>query len=117
MSVPEEVREGARHFNARRYFEAHEAWEDHWGKGGPEERAATLGLIKAAVALHHLEAGNTAGFGWQAKEAVKHLTSHAGMWPELQLGALAETMESLVAQVRFHGHVPEPFEPPTLPGV
>ncbi|HET6403786.1 MAG TPA: DUF309 domain-containing protein [Candidatus Thermoplasmatota archaeon] len=114
MSLPEEILAGIRHFNARRYFEAHEAWEDHWGKGGPDERGATLGLIKAAVALHHLEARNAAGFAWQAGEAVKHLRANAHIWPPLELGALAETLESLVAQVRFHGRTPEPFEPPTL---
>lgn len=101
--IPAEVVEGVRLFNAGAYFEAHEAWEDHWGRGAPEERAATLGLIKAAVALHHLEAGNHAGFSWQAAEAVKHLRAQSAMWPELRLGELAEEMESLVAQVKFHG--------------
>lgn len=114
--LPEEVRAGVRHFNAREFFEAHEAWEDHWGKGSPSERAATLGLIKAAVALHHLDAKNVAGFSWQAGEAIKHLRQNADVWPELGLAALAEEMESLVAQVRFHGdraevelpHLPDP---------
>lgn len=115
MPLPEEILAGIRHFNARAFFEAHEAWEDHWGKGGADERGATLGLIKAAVALHHLEAKNPAGFAWQAAEAVKHLRTNAHMWPELDLGGLAETLESLVAQVRFHGAPPSDFEPPTLP--
>lgn len=115
MSVPEDVRVGIRLFNAGKFFEAHEAWEDHWGKGGPEERAATLGLIKAAVALHHLEASNPVGFSWQAGEAVKHLREQADVWPELGLASLAEEIESLVAQVRFHGKPPEPFAPPRLP--
>ena len=114
MAPPEEVRAGIRHFNAGRFFEAHEAWEDHWGKGGPAERAATLGLIKAAVALHHLEAGNVAGFSWQAGEAIRHLEENAGVWPELHLATLAEELGSLVAQVRFHGRAVEPFTPPRL---
>jgi hypothetical protein len=115
--IPEEVRHGARLFNEGKYFEAHEAWEDHWGKGGPEERAATLGLIKAAVALHHLEAGNAAGFAWQGGEAVKHLRAQASVWPELGLAALAEELESLLAQVRFHGAPKPPFSPVRLPDV
>lgn len=115
MALPEEIRAGVAHFNARRYFEAHEAWEDHWGKGGPEERSATLGLIKAAVALHHLEARNAAGFAWQAAEGIRHLRQNAHVWPELGLATLADELESLVAQVRFHQRVPEPFEPPVLP--
>lgn len=113
--VPDEVREGIRLFNAGEYFEAHEAWEGHWGKGDPAERAATLGLIKAAVALHHLEARNGAGFSWQAGEAIRHLRQNARVWPELRLEALADELESLVAQVRFHGRAVEPFDAPTLP--
>lgn len=115
MSVPAEVIVGLRLFNAGAFFEAHEAWEDHWGKGAPEERAATLGLIKAAVALHHLEAQNPAGFAWQAGEAVKHLRAQAGVWPALRLGELAEELESLAAQVRFHGLPLVGWTPPRLP--
>jgi uncharacterized protein len=113
--VPEEVLAGVRLFNAGEYFEAHEAWEDHWGKGAPAERSATLGLIKAAVALHHLEARNAAGFSWQAGEAIKHLRQNGDVWPELRLAELADELESLVAQVRFHGRAAEPFAPPKLP--
>ncbi|HUR68283.1 MAG TPA: DUF309 domain-containing protein [Candidatus Thermoplasmatota archaeon] len=115
--IPEEVLAGVRLFNERRFFDAHEAWEDHWGKGASGERAATLGLIKAAVALHHLEAQNPAGFAWQAAEAVKHLRAQSAVWPDLRLDALAEELESLAAQVRFHGAPREPFVPPTLPAL
>lgn len=117
LGVPEEVKAGIEHFNAGRFFEAHEAWEDHWGKGGPEERAATLGLIKAAVALHHLEARNGAGFSWQAQEAIRNLRENSTVWPELKLAQLADEMESLVAQVRFHGRAPSPFISPRIPTV
>lgn len=101
--IPDEVLAGVRHFNERDYFEAHEAWEDHWGKGGPEERGLTLGLIKAAVALHHLAAHNVSGFAWQAEQALPHLRAHHALWPQLRIDALADELESLLAQVRFHG--------------
>ena len=116
MDVPADVLEGARLFNERAWFEAHEAWEEHWGKGGPDEREATLGLIKAAVALHHLEARNAAGFAWQAGEAVPRLRACAHVWPELRLDELAEALDSLAAQWRFHGRLDEGrWEPPRLP--
>ena len=113
--VPDEVRLGVAHFNLGEYFEAHEAWEDHWGKGGPQERELMLGLIKAAVALHHLEARNEAGFLWQAKEAVPRLRAHGALWPSLKLEELAEALDSLVAQARFRGAPPEEWERPLLP--
>ncbi len=113
--IPEEVLAGIRHFNAGDYFEAHEAWEDHWGKGGPAERGLTLGLIKAAVALHHLEADNPVGFTWQAEQAIPHLRLHHLVWPELQIDAFADAIESLLAQYRFHGRIVDTEPLPTLP--
>jgi len=103
VTLPDEILRGIRHFNAGEYFEAHEAWEDHWGHGGPQERAATLGLIKAAVALHHLQAGNGPGFAWQAQEAIRNLRGNHEVWPALRLDALAEALDGLAAEVRFHG--------------
>ena len=113
--VPDDVRTGIAHFNLGEYFEAHEAWEDHWGKGTREERELTLGLIKAAVALHHLEGRNPAGFLWQAKEAVPRLRAHGALWPSLKLEELADALESLAAQARFRGAVPDDWERPLLP--
>lgn len=117
VSVPEDVLTGARLFNDGAYFEAHEAWEDHWGHGSIEERELTLGLIKAAVALHHLEQQNEAGFHWQAKEAIPRLRAHHARWPALKLDALAEELDSLIAQSRFQGNIPKQWERPQIPGV
>lgn len=47
------VREGIEHFNARRYFEAHEAWEEVWRSTTPEPRELWRGLIQVAVGLYH----------------------------------------------------------------
>ena len=114
MPVPPEILAGARHFDAGEFFEAHEAWEDHWGMGAPEERALTLALIKAAVALHHLKGGNLAGFAWQGERAIAPLRGHAGVWPELSIAELADALESLLAQTRFRGRAPEDLDVPRL---
>lgn len=115
MTLPERVVAGATLFNEGRFFEAHEAWEDHWGGGSAEERRATLGLIKAAVALHHLASGNVAGFAWQAERAVAALRDGAVVWPELRLAQLADALDGLAAEVRFHGRLREPVTLPNLP--
>ena len=114
MSAPPEVMEGVFLFDLGAYFEAHEAWEEHWGAGPLAERELTLGLIKAAVALHHLEAGNVAGFAWQAKEAIPRLRAHAALWPGLRVADLADALDSLGAQARHHGRVPDAWERPRL---
>lgn len=52
---------GIEEFNRRRYFESHEVWEGLWiGEKGPG-RSFYKGLIQAAVALYHLERGNSHG--------------------------------------------------------
>lgn len=101
MNLPPEIVTGIQHFDRAEFFDAHEAWEDHWGKGPPAERALTLGLIKAAVALHHLAHDNAAGFAWQAEKAVPLLRENAEVWPELRSGDLADALESLAAQQRM----------------
>lgn len=49
-------------FNAGRYFEAHEAWEEEWlrAPAGPW-RDGCQGLIQVAAALHHATRGNGRG--------------------------------------------------------
>ena len=62
---PEERRrlliEGVDHFNAERFFEAHEVWEEVWRSTTPEPRQLLQGLIQIAVAmLHHRDRGRPA---------------------------------------------------------
>jgi predicted metal-dependent hydrolase len=44
--------EGIALFNQRRFFEAHEAWEEIWRSTTPEPRDLFQGLIQVAAALH-----------------------------------------------------------------
>jgi predicted metal-dependent hydrolase len=63
--APEERRrlllEGIDHFNAARFFEAHEAWETVWRSTTPEPKELLQGLIQVAVGMvHHLDRGRPA---------------------------------------------------------
>ena len=45
-------------FNAGRYFEAHEAWEEVWRSTTPEPKDLLQGLIQIAVGMvHHIDRG------------------------------------------------------------
>ena len=49
-------------FNRGDYFDAHEAWEDHWHTLPPgPTRDAMQVLIQIAVALEHRQRGNATG--------------------------------------------------------
>ncbi len=48
-------------FNARRFFDAHEAWEEIWLQSPQPERAFLQGIIQIAAAFHHYLRGNRGG--------------------------------------------------------
>lgn len=105
--LSEAVLAGIRAFNAGRYFDAHDLWEEHWGLGPDRERKLLLGLIKAAVALHHLRNGNVRGFDAQLDLGLPHLSANADLWPDLPLAVFVEELASLQAAVRFHADLGE----------
>lgn len=67
--------EGAEHYDAGRYFEAHEAWEHLWRALPPgEEKLQVQGLIQLAVSLEHHRRGNPRGRDGQWSKASSKLT-------------------------------------------
>jgi uncharacterized protein len=52
---------GLAHFNAREFFEAHEAWEELWLVEAEPEKTFLQGLIQVAAAFHHCGRGNLRG--------------------------------------------------------
>jgi predicted metal-dependent hydrolase len=64
-------------FEAGSYFEAHEILESFWVAYRGDDREFYRGLIQAAVALHHLRAGNAAGAGSVAARARGNLEPYA----------------------------------------
>jgi uncharacterized protein len=61
MKESEQFRHGVTLFNARKFFEAHEVWEELWlAESGPE-KTFLQGLIQLAAAFHHHDRGNSRG--------------------------------------------------------
>ena len=48
-------------FNAHKFFEAHEVWEELWLRETEAEKIFLQGLIQVAVAFHHYSRGNWRG--------------------------------------------------------
>jgi predicted metal-dependent hydrolase len=61
MPDDDAVARGVMHFNARRFFEAHEAWEELWLGNRSELSEFLRGLIQLAAAYHHLQRGTFRG--------------------------------------------------------
>ena len=82
-------RDGVAHFDAGRYYDAHESWEDLWRTLDGTDRLFLQALIQAAVALHHLERGNLAGARQLARAAISKLSLLPGSMWGLDCEALA----------------------------
>jgi predicted metal-dependent hydrolase len=61
MKESEQFRKGIALFNARKFFEAHEVWEELWLVEPEPEKAFLQGLIQLAAACHHHIRGNPRG--------------------------------------------------------
>ena len=61
FELGEALRHGGRLFNAGKFYEAHEAWEDVWRPMHGAERDFFRGLIQLAVAMKKAREGNPAG--------------------------------------------------------
>lgn len=53
--------EGIEHFNSRRFWEAHEAWETLWLEAESDLEQFLQGLIQVAAAYHHIQRGTFRG--------------------------------------------------------
>jgi len=52
---------GVSHFNARKFWDAHEAWEAIWLVAESEVEQYLQGLIQLAAAYHHMQRGTFRG--------------------------------------------------------
>ena len=69
--------EGVNFFNAGKYYEAHEVWEDAWRLEEGSRRRFYQGLIQAAVGLYHLSRSNTTGARSQLAKSIRNLSDYA----------------------------------------
>jgi predicted metal-dependent hydrolase len=53
--------DGIELFNAGRFFDCHEVWEEVWKRASGAEKLFYQGMIQAAVAILHAQRGNQRG--------------------------------------------------------
>ncbi len=91
---PEEIRghfdRAVEHFNARRFWHAHEDWEEIWHEAEGPRRLWLQGLIQYAAALFHFKRGfHASGFSRLLETATEKVDGYAGPtngidWPRLR---------------------------------
>jgi uncharacterized protein len=111
---PEEALDrGIDHFNAGRYFQAHEAWEEAW-HGAPEnERDFWQGITQVAVGLTHRLRGNAHGAVTLLKRGARRLSPYGAKYKGIESGALGSFAADAAERIE-RGGVEAPVEPPAL---
>lgn len=79
---------GLAHFNSRRFFEAHEVWEEIWLAEAEPEKTFLQGLIQIAAAFHHSERGNASGAESLLASGIVKLSRFPADYHGLSIGEL-----------------------------
>ncbi len=90
------LRDGIFFFNAGRYFEAHEAWEDLWRPTRGPLRLFYQGLVQAAVGLHHLCRGNLNGAQAQLGKSLSKLEQYPERFCQIDNGRLVTDLRRVL---------------------
>ena len=94
------LNEGINFFNAGRFYDAHEAWEDLWRTSSGPVRLFYQGLVQAAVAMHHLSAGNLGGAKSQFGKSLEKLQQYPQTFCDIDNGTLVANLRIKLAELK-----------------
>ena len=100
---PREYAEGVHHFNARRYYEAHEVWEEIWLRSYDTEKLFYQMLIQAAVGLHHYERGNMTGARGMHRRVMEKLGALPSVFMSVDLKSFSQQFASFFSELIEQG--------------
>jgi hypothetical protein len=80
---------GIDHFNNRRFFQAHEAWETAWHPSAEEERDFWQGITQVAVGFTHYQRGNAKGAVSLLRKGANKLDAYGDIHRGVPVAALA----------------------------
>jgi pSer/pThr/pTyr-binding forkhead associated (FHA) protein len=103
---PLQYMEGIEHFNAGRYFDAHEVWEEIWLRSSGDTKTFYQLLIQAAVGLHHYERGNARGAKAMHANVTDKLSRLPARFMSLDLVAFSRQFNRYLAELIEPGEAP-----------
>jgi uncharacterized protein len=109
MRANQQFERGVALFNARKFFEAHEAWEELWLAEPQPEKTFLQGMIQLAAGLHHYSRGNSRGAKSLLAAGIAKLKRFPGRHRGL---ALAQLRAQATRWVRWLGREEGPAPPP-----
>jgi uncharacterized protein len=104
FDYPLEYLNGIKHFNERRYFEAHEAWEEIWLHSSGEVKLFYQMIIQAAVALYHYQRRNPRGARGMYNNVMEKLGRLPTTFMSLNLEDFARQFKAFFAELIEESH-------------
>ena len=104
---------GIEHFNARRFFQAHEAWETAWHPSPDDERDFWQGLTQLAVGFTHYQRGNPKGAVTLLQRGARKIAKYPDPYKGVPVGTLAAAARKAAASIERAGTT-TPIEFPTI---
>jgi predicted metal-dependent hydrolase len=98
-----QAKEGLRLFNAREYFEAHEALEDAWNAEEGTSKNLYRGILQTAVVYLHITRGNYNGAVKVYERSRKWLADIPDICQGIHVGELRKDAEAAIAEVQRLG--------------
>jgi predicted metal-dependent hydrolase len=104
---------GIDHFNAHRFFQAHETWETAWHASPSDERDFWQGLTQVAVGFTHYQRGNPKGSVTLLQRGARKLEKYGDVQKGLPVGRLAAGARAAAASIE-RAETTTPIEFPTI---
>jgi len=94
---------GIEHFNAHRFFQAHETWETAWHPSPDDERDFWQGLTQLAVGYTHYQRGNPKGSVTLLRRGARKIAAYGDVYKRVPVGALAAAARASAASIEQAG--------------
>jgi predicted metal-dependent hydrolase len=104
---------GIEHFNARRFFQAHETWETAWHPSPDDERDFWQGLTQLAVGFTHYQRGNPAGSVTLLRRGARRIGKYPDVYKGVPVGKLAAAARAAADEIEQVGTA-TPIDFPTI---
>lgn len=105
---------GVDHFNARRFFQAHETWETAWHASPEDERDFWQGITQLAVGFTHYQRENPKGAVSLLRKGAHRLDAYGETYKGIPVAALSRAARKAADAVERAGTT-APIEFPSIP--